>query len=159
MKVIASAKAISLAILFCLFAQRAPTQTQQQVAEINSISEDDWVYTLDYSGWLLDAQFWIDHPDSESAKQFFAELNLSLADDAAFRTIVANFNKRHDQLMSDNYAKLNANEWTPEIETKLLRDLLDATNDALQRFKTNLSPEGAQKFDNVFHRTPNLPPA
>ena len=155
-KAMTFAKIMALAIPFCLFAHPAQAQTPQQLAEINSISESDWIYTLDYCDWLLNAQFWIDHPDSEYRKQFFAELNLSPADDAVFRTIVADFGKRHEQLIADHYAKLKNNEWTPEAETKLIHDLIDSTNDAIQRIKTNLSPDGAQKFDSVFHRTPNF---
>jgi hypothetical protein len=150
MNAISPVKMIAFAIFFCVFAPRVLGQTEQQLAEIKSISDQDWTTTLDFSGWLLDAQFWIDHPDSEYAKQFFAQLNLSAADDAAFRAIVADFNKRHDQLMADNYAKLDRNEWTPETETKLLKDLLDATNDALQRIKTNLTADGANKVATAF---------
>lgn len=149
MKAIAVTKTIALAILFGVFVQRAPAQTQQQIDEINRISEQDWTDTLDYGGWLVDAQFWIDHPDSEFSKEFFAQLNLSSIDDAAFRGIVADFNKRHDQLMADDYAKLNSNEWTPDTETKLIQDIVDATNDAIQRLKTNLSAEGVRKVDSV----------
>ena len=156
MKAIPPAKIMALAILFCLFAHPAQAQTPQQLAEINSIGENDWIYTLDYCGWLLDARFWIDHPDSEYAKPFFADLNLSAADDAAFRTIVADFNTRDEQLMADHYAKLESNEWTPEAQSKLIHDLIDATNDAIHRIKTNLSPDGTQKFDSVFHLTPNF---
>lgn len=150
MKTMTLATTIALGILFTLFAQTLAAQTQQQLAEANSISEKDWTDTLGYYGWLVDARFWFDHPDSASAKQFFAELNLSAADDAAFRTIVADFNKRHDQLMADDYAKLTGNEWTPETETKLTKDLIDATNEAIERLKTNLSADGVKNVHNAF---------
>ena len=144
------AKTIALALLLGLFAQRAQAQTPQQLAETNSISEKDWTDTLDYGGWLLDAQFWFDHPDSEYAKEFLADLNLNASDDAAFRTIVADFNKRHDQLLADDYAKLNRDEWTPEAETKVTKDLIDATNEAVERIKANLSADGVTNVRNAF---------
>jgi hypothetical protein len=147
MKPVPAAKVIALAILFGVFAQWARAQTKQQLAEVHSISEKDWTETLDYCDWLLNAQFWIEHPDSEYAKQFFAELNLSAADDVAFGGIVADFNKRHDQLMADSYAKLDSSEWTPETQTKLVLDLVDTTNDAIRRIETDLSAEGASKVD------------
>ena len=144
------AKTIALGILFALFPQLLPAQTPQQFAETNSISEKDWTDTLDYCGWLLDAQFWFDHPDSESAKQFVAELNLSTADESAFRVIVADFNKRHDQLVADHFAKLDRDEWTPETETKLIKDLLDATNGAVERIKASLTADGVKNVQNAF---------
>jgi hypothetical protein len=150
MKKMTIAKTIALVSLFGLLALRAPAQTPQQLAEAKSISEKDWTDTLDYCGWLLDAQFWIDHADSEYAKQFFAELNLSATDEAAFRTIVVDFNKRHDLLMAEEYVKLTRAEWTPETQTKLTKDLIDATNDTIERIKTDLSPEGMKNIQNAF---------
>jgi hypothetical protein len=143
----ATKNVIALAIFFALFASWAPAQTQQQLAEVHSISEKDWTDTLDYCGWLLNAQFWIEHPDSEYAKQFFAQLNLSAADDAAFRGIVADFHKRHDQLMADSYAKLDSSAWNPETQTELVLDLVATTNDAIRRIRTDLSADGARKVD------------
>ena len=149
MKAMTLAKAVALAVLLSLFGQRAPAQTQQQIAEMNLLSEKNWTDTLDYCDWLLDAQYWTEHSDSEYAKQFFMELNLSAADESAFRSIVGDFNKRHDQLMADNYAKLDSHEWTPETQTQLIKDLVNATNDAIKLIKTNLSADGASKVDNA----------
>lgn len=150
MNAMSPAKVLAFAIFFCVFAPLIPAQTPQQVAQAKSISELDWTDTLDYFGWLLDTEFWIDHPQSEYAKQFFAELNLSAADDTAFRTIVADFGKRHEQLMAEHYAKLNRNDWTPEAETKLIHDLIDATNQAIQRIRTDMSPDGVTHVRNAF---------
>jgi len=149
-----TAKTIALAILLGLLAQWAPAQTEHQIAEMNMLSEKDWTDTLDYCSWLLDAQFWIEHANSEYAKQFFMGLNLSAADDAALRSIVGDFNKRHNQLMADNYAKIDSGEWTTETQTKLIKDLVDATNDAIKLIKSNLSADGARKVNNVVIRGP-----
>jgi len=148
------AKPITFGILVGLVAQSSPAQTEQQIAEIKMLSEKDWTDTLDYCDWLLDAQFWIEPSDSEYAKQFFMGLNLSAADEAAFRSVVKDFNKRHDQLMADNYAKINRREWTTETQTKLINDLVDATNDAIKLIQTNLSADGARKVSNVVLRGP-----
>jgi hypothetical protein len=148
-KALALAKAIALATLFGLCARMTPAQTQHQVDEMNLLTEKDWTDTLDFGEWLLNAQFWFEHPDSQYAKQFFADLHLSAADEAAFRTIVRDFNKRHDQLMEDSCAKLDAPDWTPEVQTKLIKDLVDATNDAIKLIKTNLSADGAKSVDSV----------
>lgn len=79
---------------------------------------------------------------------------MSAGDEAAFRSIVRDFNKRHDQLMAANYAKLDSGEWTPETQTKLIKDLVDATNDAMELLKTKLSADGARKVKNVVLRGP-----
>jgi hypothetical protein len=150
---VALASAIAVAMLLGPFTQSAPAQTQQQIAEISALSPKDWTDTLDYCEWLLNAQYWIDHSDSEYAKEVFAELNLSAADDAALRSIVADFNKRHDQLMAENYAKLASPEWTPETQAKLIQDLVDATNDAIKLMKTKLSADGASKVDDLVLRS------
>jgi len=56
--------------------------------------------------------------------------------------------------MADNYAKIDSAEWTTETQTKLIKDLVDATNDAIKLIKTNLSADGARKVDNVVIRGP-----
>lgn len=149
MKGMALARRIALSTLLSLFVQRVPAQTEHQIAEINMLSEKDWTDTLDYCDWLLDAQYWIDHAGSQYAKQFFGKLNLSGADQAAFRGIVGDFNKRYAQLMANNYAKLEGPEWTPETQTQLIKHLVDATNDAIRLIKTNLSVDGARDVDTV----------
>jgi hypothetical protein len=139
----------ALAILLVLYAPIAPAQTEQQLAEIHELTETDWTNTLDYGQWLLNAQFWFDHSDSQFAKDFFAGLNLSPADDSAFRSIVRDFTMRHDQLMADSYAKLDTPAWTPEDQTKLTKDLVNAANDAIQGLKSNLTPDGANNVNAV----------
>lgn len=135
MKGMTLARTIALSTLLGLFAQRVPAQPEHQIAEINMLSEKDWTDTLDYCDRLLDAQYWIDHADSQYAKRFFGKLNLSGADQAAVRGIVGDFNKRYAQSRANNYAKLEGPEWTPETHTQLIKDLADATNDAIRLSK------------------------
>jgi hypothetical protein len=149
MRALTIAKAIALATLFALSPRTTPAQTQHQIYEMNLLTENDWTETLNYGGWLLNAQFWFEHSDSTYAKQFCAGLQLSAADDAAFRTIVRDFNKRHDQLMEESYSKLDGPDWTPEEQTRLVKDLVDATNDAIKLIKTNLSADGARTVDSA----------
>jgi hypothetical protein len=148
-KALALAKAIALATLFGLGVRMTPAQTQHQVDEMHLLTDKDWTDSLDFGEWLLNAQFWFEHPDSLYAKQFFADFHLSAADEAAFRTIVRDFNKRHDQLMEESCAKLDTPDWTPEVQTKLIKDLVDATNDAIKLIKTNLSADGAESVESV----------
>lgn len=147
MKALSLAKGMALATLFILSPRTAPAQTDQQLAEVHQLTETDWTDTLDYGEWLLNAQFWFDHSDSQFATDFFADLDLSPADQAAFHTIVHDYNQRHNDLMAASYAKVDAPDWTPETETKLVEDLVDAGHDAMQRIKSNLSPHGAQKVN------------
>lgn len=147
MKSFSLIKVILLATLFILCARTTPAQTEHQLAEMNQLTEQDWTDTLDYGEWLLNAQFWFDHSDSQYAKDFFADLHLSAGDDAKFRTIVRDFTKRHDQLLADSYAQLDTADWTPEAQTKLTKDLVDATHDAIQLIKSNLTADGARSVD------------
>ena len=103
----------------------------------------------DYCLWFLRAQYWIDHPDAAYGKEFSKQLNLNPADEAAFRSIVGDFNKRYEQLLAEHYRKIKNREWTPETETKLIGDLVAATNDTIALIKTNLSAAGAMKVDNL----------
>ena len=152
MKPMDLAKAIALAMLLGLIAQSSRAQTQQQMDEINTLSQKDWTDTLDYCEWLLNAQYWFEHSESEYAKQVFGELNLGAADDTALRSIVGDFNEGHDQLMAAYYAKLDSPDWTPETQVKLIRELVSATNHARELIKTKLSPDGAAKVDSVVLR-------
>lgn len=140
-------KAIAVAVLLGLFAENAPPQTEPH-APGKTVSEKD-LDTLDYCLWFLRAQYWIDHPDAAYGKEFSKQLNLSPADEAAFRSIVGDFNKRHEQLLAEHYRKIKNREWTPETETKLIGDLVAATNDTIALIKTNLSAAGAMKVDNL----------
>ena len=65
MKALALAKAIALATLFGLCTRMTPAQTQHQVEEMNLLTEKDWTDILDFGEWLLNAQFWFEHPDSQ----------------------------------------------------------------------------------------------
>jgi hypothetical protein len=143
-KAISLPNVIALAALFALYPGIARAQTDRQLAQVHQLTESDWTDTLDYGEWLLNAQYWFDHSDSPYAKEFFASLNLSPADDAAFRTIVRDFTKRHDQLLADSYAQLDTPDWTPEAQTKLTKDLVDTTHDAIQRINSNLTAGGAK---------------
>jgi hypothetical protein len=140
-------KAIAVAILLGLFAENAPPQTEPHTPS-KMVSEKD-LDTLDYCLWFLRAQYWIDHPDTAYGKEFSKQLNLNPADEAAFRSIVGDFNKRHEQLLAEHYRKIKNREWTPETETQLIGDLVAATNDTIARIKTNLSAAGAMKVDNL----------
>jgi hypothetical protein len=51
--------------------------------------------------------------------------------------------------MEDSCAKLDTPDWTPEVQTKLIKDLVEATNDAIKLIKTNLSADGAKSVDSV----------
>lgn len=146
MKALPLAKLIALAVLFGLSVRPTTAQTERQRADMNLLTETDWTDTLNYGAWLLNAQFWFEHSDSQYAKAFFTGLNLSATDDAAFRTILRDFNKRHDQLLAQSYAKLDDPGWTPEDQTKLTTDLIDATNHAIKSIKTNLSADGAKSI-------------
>jgi hypothetical protein len=145
MKALLLAKALALAALFTLTPRFTPAQTEQQLAEVHQLTEADWSDTLNYGEWLLNAQFWLDHSDSSYAKEFFAGLDLTPTDQSAFRTIVTNFNQRHNDLMAASYAKLATPAWTPEAQTELIKDLVDATHDAMQQIKSDLTPSAAQK--------------
>ena len=145
-------KGMALIILFGLLAQNAPSQTEHQNPQSNTISEKDLTDTLDYCHWFLDVQYAIDHPNSNYAKELFTQLNLGPADEAAFRTIMGDFNKRHDELMANHYAKIKIGDWTPETETQLIRDLIDGTKDAINAIRAHLSPGGARKVDNFVVR-------
>lgn len=147
MKTTRLAMTIALAIFLGLSAHSLRAQTTQQIAEMNALSEKDWTDTLDYQDWLLNAQYWTEHSDSEYAKQFFAELNLSATDQDALRSIVSDFNKQHAQLMSDYYAKLDNPDWNSETQVKLIQALVHATKDAIQRIQTGLSADGVSRVD------------
>lgn len=153
MKATRLALTIALAIFLGLSAHSLPAQTAQQLAEMNVLSEKDWTDTLDYQDWLLNVQYWAEHPDSEYAKQFFADLNLSATDQDALRSIVSDFNKRHAQLMSEYYAKLDSPDWTSETQVKLVQALVHATKDAIQRIQTGLSADGVSRVDAVVLRS------
>ena len=153
MKTMALARAIAIGVLCGLLSQFAPAQTVQRLAEIHRLSEREWTDSLDYCEWLLNAQYWIEHPEPEYAKQFLSGMKLSRADDTALRSIVADFNKRHDQLMADQYAKIDRGEWTTDDETKLVEDRVAATNDAIKLIQTKLSAEGANEVDDLVLRS------
>jgi hypothetical protein len=140
-------KTFVLALLLALSPHLLPAQTPEQLADMNLLADKDWTDTLDYGEWLLNAQFWIEHPDSEFARQFFAGLNLSPADDAAFRKIVADYTKQHDQLMAADYPKVDSPDWSVASETKLLTDLRDLANNSIQLLHSNLTPDGARQVD------------
>lgn len=147
MKTISLASALALVTLFALSARSAPAQTDRQLAEVHQLTDNDWTDTLDYGEWLLNAQFWFDHSDSPYAKDFFAGLDLSPDDQGAFGTIVRDYNQRHQALMAASYAKLDSPDWTPETETQLIKDLVDATHSAIQQIDSNLTPDAAKKVN------------
>jgi hypothetical protein len=141
------ALSILFASFFALCAQITPAQTQTQLDEMNRLSEKDWTDALDYGEWLLNAQFWFEHSDSVYAKQFFAGVHLSDADDAAFRAVVGDYVKRHDELMQESYAKVETREWTTEDQVKLTEALAGAANDAIQQIHSKLTADGAKAVD------------
>jgi hypothetical protein len=67
---------------------------------MNMLSKQDWT-----------VQHWIEQFVS-IRQAVFVELNLSAADESALRSIAADFNKRHDQLML-NDAKLDSPNGSP----------------------------------------------
>jgi hypothetical protein len=146
-KALTIAKSILVGTVLSLCAQITPAQSQAQLDDMNQLSEKDWTDTLDYGEWLLNAQYWFDHSDSVSAKQFFAGVHLSDADDSAFRTIVRDYNKRHDQLMQESYAKVETRDWTTVDQVKLTKALVDAANDAIKQIHANLTEDGAKAVD------------
>jgi hypothetical protein len=145
-------KALTLAILLALFARHAPAKMLAQDAQIGAPSEEDLTDTLDYSLWLLRLQYGIDHARSGYAEEEFKELRLSPADETALRAIVADFTKQHDKLMAQHYAKIDNNQWTPEAETQLIKNLVAATNDTIQQIHAKLTADGAKRIDNVVLR-------
>jgi hypothetical protein len=142
-------KAIALGILLAFFAQIAAAQVLSEDAQTSAPSEKDLSDTLDYSLWLVRLQYWIGHPSSGEGEEIFKKLNLSPADATALRTIAAEFNERHDQLMAEHYAKIDKNEWTPETETRLIENLVMVTNDAIKRIHTSLTEGGAKRVDTL----------
>jgi hypothetical protein len=148
-KALTIAKSVLLGTVLSLCAQITPAQSQaQQLEEMNQLSEKDWTDSLDYGEWLLNAQYWFDHSDSPYAKQFLAGVHLSDADNSAFRTAVSDYNKRHDQLMQESYAKVETREWTTEDQVKLTKALVDAANDAIKQIHANLTDDGAKAVGN-----------
>jgi hypothetical protein len=145
-------KTITLAILLGLFAQFAPARMTAQNTQASAPSEKDLTDTLDYSLWLLRVQYGIDHASSGYAEEVFKKLKLSPDDETALRAIVAEFAKRHDQLMAEHYAKIDSNEWTPDAETQLVNNLVAVANDAIQQIHTKLTADGAKRVDNVVLR-------
>jgi len=147
MKALPLVKALALVAFFTFSPRFTPAQSEHQLAEVHELTETDWSDTLNCGEWLLNAQFWLDHFDSPYAKEFFAGLDLTPTDQSTFRTIVTNFNQRHNNLMAASYAKLATPAWTPEVQTQLIKDLVDATHDAMQQIKSNLTPSAAQRVD------------
>jgi hypothetical protein len=145
-------KAFALGILLALFAQGGAAQTSTQAAQTSAPSEKDLTDTLDYSLWLLRLQYWIGHPGSGEGEEIFKKLNLSPADAAALRTVAAEYNERHEQLMAEHYGKIDNNQWTPETETQLIENLILVTKDAIRRIQSDLTEDGAKRVDNLVLR-------
>lgn len=145
-------KAIALGIFLVFLAQSAVAQTSPPLPQTGAPSEKDLTDTLDYSLWLLRLEYWIAHTGSGNGEEIFKKLNLSPADATALRTIAAEFNERHDQLMAEHYEKIDKNEWTPETETQLIENLVMVTNEAIQGIHTNLTAVGAKRVDNLVLR-------